>query len=346
LTVRPIDKDGKWGAKSRKEYILDRNGNKIKLPSGNWKSRKVDSTNWDKTETLLKWREDWAVTVNKKFKQLGIDERIDHRSLKEQGIEREPTKHMGHNAWNLEKKGTKTDIGNKNRAIMARNKVLEQTERKVQALTPENIAEHIHELRENYIIADMKAMAIKQEIKTIERETLALQVKIEDIDHRAQEIKTYSSQIAELKHQRRGMGLLANKNDIDEKIRAIEHSHEQATDTFKRVFVVEWEISAEVIKRIEFRIKELEQAKKPLEEKLPSMLVDRENFSNEYTKQRRLVDVHKDRERILKRLEELEKEIQKNLTPKERTARFRNEQKAKEMQTQGIERDFEIELEL
>ena len=80
LTVRPLNQDGAWGAKSRKEYILNESGNKIKLPSGEWKSRKIPSTDWDRTETLLKWREDWARTVNKEFERLGIDERIDHRS--------------------------------------------------------------------------------------------------------------------------------------------------------------------------------------------------------------------------------------------------------------------------
>lgn len=101
LTVRPINKDGTWGEKSQKEYILDRHGERIKTPKGNYKCRKIDLTDWDKKETLVKWRKDWADTVNKEFDRLGIDERISHLSLKEQGIDRTPTKHMGHDAWNL-----------------------------------------------------------------------------------------------------------------------------------------------------------------------------------------------------------------------------------------------------
>lgn len=38
LTLREMDEQGKWKAKSKKEYILDENGEKIKLPSGNYKS--------------------------------------------------------------------------------------------------------------------------------------------------------------------------------------------------------------------------------------------------------------------------------------------------------------------
>ena len=39
LTMRAIDENGKWLPKSRKVYDLDENGERIKLPSGRWKSR-------------------------------------------------------------------------------------------------------------------------------------------------------------------------------------------------------------------------------------------------------------------------------------------------------------------
>ena len=47
LTLREIDSEGKWKPKCRKEYILDENGEKIKLKSGNYKSRKVNLNNWN-----------------------------------------------------------------------------------------------------------------------------------------------------------------------------------------------------------------------------------------------------------------------------------------------------------
>ena len=43
LTMRAIDENGKWMPKSRKVYDLDENGERIKLPSGRWKSHKEDS---------------------------------------------------------------------------------------------------------------------------------------------------------------------------------------------------------------------------------------------------------------------------------------------------------------
>ena len=42
LTMRAIDENGKWLPKSRKVYDLDENGERIRLPSGRWKSHKED----------------------------------------------------------------------------------------------------------------------------------------------------------------------------------------------------------------------------------------------------------------------------------------------------------------
>ena len=36
LTMRPIDGRGAWAAKSKKEYVLDEQGERIRLPSGRY----------------------------------------------------------------------------------------------------------------------------------------------------------------------------------------------------------------------------------------------------------------------------------------------------------------------
>lgn len=51
LTMRPFNEDGTWGNKSRKVYVLDEQGEKIKLKSGNYKTYKERTTNWDEKET-------------------------------------------------------------------------------------------------------------------------------------------------------------------------------------------------------------------------------------------------------------------------------------------------------
>ncbi len=47
LTMRPLEQSGEWGAKSKKEYILDKNGQRIALKNGSFKSRKIDTVDWN-----------------------------------------------------------------------------------------------------------------------------------------------------------------------------------------------------------------------------------------------------------------------------------------------------------
>ena len=54
LTMRPLDERGAWAAKSKKEYDLDESGERIRLPSGRYKTHKIDLTGWnDKDNTLF-----------------------------------------------------------------------------------------------------------------------------------------------------------------------------------------------------------------------------------------------------------------------------------------------------
>ena len=50
---------------------------------------------WNAKENLLLWRESWAEHTNKHLALNDIDQRIDHRTLEEQGIDLEPQKKIG-----------------------------------------------------------------------------------------------------------------------------------------------------------------------------------------------------------------------------------------------------------
>ena len=86
-TMRPMDAQGKWLPKSKKEYVLDENGEKIRLPSGRYKTRKVDLVDWNNRENAEVWRRAWADLANEFLAQNNRPERIDHRSYERQGIE-------------------------------------------------------------------------------------------------------------------------------------------------------------------------------------------------------------------------------------------------------------------
>lgn len=95
LTMRPLDEKGAWLPKSKKEYVLDENGEKIRLPSGRYKTRKVDLVDWNNRENAEVWRRAWADLANDFLAQNNRPERIDHRSHAERGMDELPTVHMG-----------------------------------------------------------------------------------------------------------------------------------------------------------------------------------------------------------------------------------------------------------
>ncbi len=70
---------------------------------------------------LKEWRKQCETEINLHLKRYGYQERVDYRSLKDQGLKREPTKRMGARATYLERLGIKTRIGNENREIEKRN---------------------------------------------------------------------------------------------------------------------------------------------------------------------------------------------------------------------------------
>lgn len=65
LTMRPLTPDGKWGDKSRLEYILDADGNRIPAKQKErWKTRKVYTTDWDDRGNAERWRAAAADAIN------------------------------------------------------------------------------------------------------------------------------------------------------------------------------------------------------------------------------------------------------------------------------------------
>ena len=134
LTMRPLNEDTTWGAKSKKEYILDENGEKVKLKNGNFKTRKIDTVDWNKQDKAEHWRKAWADITNKYLEENSIYDKVDHRSYQRQGIEQIPTIHLGVSASQMEKKGIATDRGNINREIKHQNAILREISRRIKAL--------------------------------------------------------------------------------------------------------------------------------------------------------------------------------------------------------------------
>ena len=134
-TVRPLNQDGTWGAKSKKEYLLDEQGNKILGKNGKPKTRKIDLTDWNNKENAEKWRGHFATLCNQYLEKAGEQKRVDHRSYQRQGKEEIPTIHLGANAGALERKGVETEKGNINREIKKHNSLVKAIKNKIKEIT-------------------------------------------------------------------------------------------------------------------------------------------------------------------------------------------------------------------
>ncbi len=93
LTMRSVDENG-FGAKVRE---------------------------WNRTEQLEHWREAWAVHVNERLAELGIEARIDHRSFEAQGIGLEPQHKIGPAAARMAGEGLEPDRLEEHREIARAN---------------------------------------------------------------------------------------------------------------------------------------------------------------------------------------------------------------------------------
>lgn len=134
LTTRPMKADGSWGAKEKKEYARDEDGNRIplidkktgkqKLGKRNeklWKRITVQANDWNDRGNVEKWRKSWADICNC---YLSVEHQIDHRSYERQGLPIEPTIHEGFRARQMEQRGKVSDRCEYNRIIKQLNSVI------------------------------------------------------------------------------------------------------------------------------------------------------------------------------------------------------------------------------
>ena len=85
---------------------------------------------WNERGLVREWRQRWAEHTNERLREAGCRERVDHRSFKDRGIEREPTRHEGPHVREMERRGIRTSRGDLNRAARQRNEERERQYRR------------------------------------------------------------------------------------------------------------------------------------------------------------------------------------------------------------------------
>ena len=116
------------------------------------------SKRWNSEEQLVQWRKAWADAANRYLERYGHEERIDHRSHAERGLDEQPTIHEGVFARSMERQGVISDRCEINRQIKADNALLRELKAAVRKLaqavknTIPALAEAMERLRGNMII--------------------------------------------------------------------------------------------------------------------------------------------------------------------------------------------------
>src|ERR1022692_610811 len=116
---------------------------------------------WNDRKDFKQWRKAWADFANAALERGGFAERIDHRSLVEQGLDREPTIHVGPSGKQIEHRGKNSDRAQKNRDIEAANdnmadlkKELAGIEERMAELKRQLVAERIEQIQKTVRAAD------------------------------------------------------------------------------------------------------------------------------------------------------------------------------------------------
>lgn len=162
LTLRGFTEKGEWDKKTRSEYKLDENGEKIPIIDPETGEQKVrirkgkgveklwvrinhPANDWGEHSKTEEWRASWAEHANRYLDQ---NNQLDHRSYSRQGIDRTPMIHEGFTARKMEKNGKiseRCEINREIRFVNAIKDLYKTIHRKVRDLN-----ERFKRIKNNY----------------------------------------------------------------------------------------------------------------------------------------------------------------------------------------------------
>lgn len=131
---------------------------------------------WNSKDSFFRWRESWASMCNQALRDNNINQQIDHRSYEEQSINKVASVHLGSSAYQMEKRGEHTDLGNLNREITEDNQFLSEIEERIKRME-EMETEHLNQinaklegLRSKYIAYAYERLTLSAAVSTTENQ--------------------------------------------------------------------------------------------------------------------------------------------------------------------------------
>ena len=138
--------------------------------------KKQRTFNDDGPKILKDSRATFAHVVNTALENAGLEERIDHRSYKDQGLDfLEPTAHEGHEVTALRRQGIDTEISLKNDAIKAKNLEAAREYQQVikgldqEIIVPSRLEDQIAELENELRLTAAEEQKLLAELANLDR---------------------------------------------------------------------------------------------------------------------------------------------------------------------------------
>ena len=159
---------------------------------------------------VFEWRKHWEMAVNDKFKELGLDISIDHRSFKDQGRDELPSYHMGPQATNIERRAERELLEGKDETQFVHSDI---------ALINKQIKEH------NKFVVELR--------KSIEYLTKAAKDHLDNTLRKMQSIRvqlignTYESDAMSVLFHKLSDALIPNRNKLSLYKKELEHNRNQ-----------------------------------------------------------------------------------------------------------------------
>lgn len=147
--------------------------------------KKQRTFNDDGPKILKDSRATFAHVVNTALENAGLEERIDHRSYKDQGLDfLEPTAHEGHEVTALRRQGIDTEISLKNDVIKAKNLETAREYQQIikgldqEIIVPNKLEDQIAELEKELRLTAAEEQKLLAELANLDREEELLQEKL------------------------------------------------------------------------------------------------------------------------------------------------------------------------
>jgi hypothetical protein len=218
---------------------------------------------WGEKARVFEWRESWAVLCNMYLQEYGVA--IDHRSYKEQGVDKLPTVHLGA-AHKMEKRGIWTEKGDYNREVMAYNAHFTETKKEIES-TLSSLDQEIKSYKEELAVLQQEQerevvntvlnvtkkcaaniqetvdwiVGASKQIKDLERELPGVQKHI-DYHESLDKIQRLRYEIQNLVHEKKYLGKLdfKRRSNLKQRIqkkekslKSLESKHQKRFGNFK-----------------------------------------------------------------------------------------------------------------